>query len=347
MPFHRIKYGIHRRDAFSMSGSTPRFDSSPAGALIESIRPPCLEDVVEAAPRPDFLAAPARPRHISSPPPTGGHGPAPHCHHCVPGLLRLLPWRHRGHPGSDSGDRDGGSFSALCGADRGPPAHASNTWWIYVLAAMAGDYWPHHQGEGSVGFVLLAEVANAVRALVAATGVRLLCRRLSPFHTLRDMVVFLVFAAILGPSIGAFIGAARCDDPQPGDRFLARLAGLAALQYAHRPDAPPDDPDRSQARGELVRAHRNRSHHRSGRAAGRTFRSGVRYLDEFIRQQPPFEPVLASALPPVGGGTVRAEAERSPHYQPSPHGRSGAPSAGTDLSWRYRPPRTCWNCSSS
>ena len=84
----------------------------------------------------------------------------------------------------------------------------ARTWWVYVLAAMAGNWWPHHQAEGSASFVLLAELANAARALVAATGVRLLCTRQGPFHMLRDMVVFLVFAAVLGPAVGAFIGAA-------------------------------------------------------------------------------------------------------------------------------------------
>ena len=84
----------------------------------------------------------------------------------------------------------------------------ARTWWLYVLAAMAGNYWPHHQGEGSVSFVLLAEVANTLRALVAATGVRLWSRHQLPFHTLRDMVVFLLFAGVLGPLVGAFVGAA-------------------------------------------------------------------------------------------------------------------------------------------
>ena len=101
------------------------------------------------------------------------------------------------------------------------------TWWLYVLAAMAGDYWPHHQGEASVSFVLLAEVANTLRALVAATGVRLWSRHQRPFHTLRDMVVFLLFASVLGPLVGAFIGAADVTiHNRPADFWLAWQAWL-------------------------------------------------------------------------------------------------------------------------
>ncbi len=100
-------------------------------------------------------------------------------------------------------------------------------WWLYVLAAAVGDYWPHQQGEGSASFVLLAEVANAARALTAATGVRLLCARRSSFHTLRDMLVFLSFAALLGPLVGAFIGAVDVMiHDQAADFWLAWQAWL-------------------------------------------------------------------------------------------------------------------------
>ena len=81
-------------------------------------------------------------------------------------------------------------------------------WWVLILAAAIGNYWPHHDNEGSVSFVLLAEAANAIRALVAATGVRLLGTSAGRFSTLRDMAVFIAFAAMLGPMAGAFVGAA-------------------------------------------------------------------------------------------------------------------------------------------
>jgi PAS domain S-box-containing protein len=84
---------------------------------------------------------------------------------------------------------------------------STRTWWVYVLAAAAGGFAANQPSEGVVSFVLLAEVANAARALVAATGVVLLCGRRSPFHTLRDMLAFLLSAAALGPLVGAYVGA--------------------------------------------------------------------------------------------------------------------------------------------
>src|SRR4029077_14168298 len=54
-------------------------------------------------------------------------------------------------------------YAVLTAAQLLPPV---TTWWLYVLAATAGDYWPHQLGESSAIFVLLAEVANAARALV-------------------------------------------------------------------------------------------------------------------------------------------------------------------------------------
>jgi PAS domain S-box-containing protein len=82
------------------------------------------------------------------------------------------------------------------------PAH----WWALLLAAAVGSYGPHRAGA-SITFVLLAEGANQVRAVVAAAGMRrfgLPSRRL---QTLREMSVFLLFAGVLAPMGGAFLGA--------------------------------------------------------------------------------------------------------------------------------------------
>src|SRR5262245_16205408 len=45
-------------------------------------------------------------------------------------------------------------------------------WWIYLAAAALGDFWPHRSAGAPLSFVLLAEIANWTRALVAAAGIR-------------------------------------------------------------------------------------------------------------------------------------------------------------------------------
>ena len=80
-------------------------------------------------------------------------------------------------------------------------------WWLLILAAALGNFWPHLHFESSITFVLLAEGSNILRSLVAAVGIRLLTGATGSFSSLREMSVFLVFAALLGPAIGAFVGA--------------------------------------------------------------------------------------------------------------------------------------------
>lgn len=79
-------------------------------------------------------------------------------------------------------------------------------WWIYMLAASAGNFWPHFSDGAPVTFVLMAEIANQARALVAAAGVRRFGDADGRLDTLRGVSVFLLFAAVLGPVVGAFIG---------------------------------------------------------------------------------------------------------------------------------------------
>ena len=92
-------------------------------------------------------------------------------------------------------------------------------WWIYILAAAAGDFWPHWRHEGIGSFVLLAEVANASRAVVAAAGVRWLADRQHLFDTLRGVIAFLLFAVVLGPVVGATIGATLVVHRNPVEHF--------------------------------------------------------------------------------------------------------------------------------
>jgi PAS domain S-box-containing protein len=80
-------------------------------------------------------------------------------------------------------------------------------WWIYLLAGTAGSFGPHRINGASVGFFLMAEVANYSRALVAAWGVRRFANPPASLGTLRDMTVFVLFAVVLAPAVGAFIGA--------------------------------------------------------------------------------------------------------------------------------------------
>jgi PAS domain S-box-containing protein len=80
-------------------------------------------------------------------------------------------------------------------------------WWVVVLAASMGSCLVHREVEQSWSFVLLAEVANVIRALVAAGGIRLVSGTLR-LDTLRDTAAFLAFAVVLGPVTGAFVGAA-------------------------------------------------------------------------------------------------------------------------------------------
>jgi PAS domain S-box-containing protein len=81
-------------------------------------------------------------------------------------------------------------------------------WWIYVLASMAGNFWPHLSYEGLTSFVLFAEAANVSRAIVAAAGVRRFGERIGMFDTVRGTVAFLGAAVVAGPVVGAFVGAA-------------------------------------------------------------------------------------------------------------------------------------------
>lgn len=80
------------------------------------------------------------------------------------------------------------------------------TWWIFLLASLAGHFtansphWP-------TSWVLLSELANYSKALLAAFAIRQLNRG-PRLNSLRRMSVFFAFAVFLAPAIAAFIGAA-------------------------------------------------------------------------------------------------------------------------------------------
>lgn len=79
-------------------------------------------------------------------------------------------------------------------------------WWIYFLAAAIGNYLPHRT-ESPASWVLMAELANFVRALMAAGGIRYIIRGGPCFESVRGVVTFLALAVVVGPLAAAFIGA--------------------------------------------------------------------------------------------------------------------------------------------
>jgi PAS domain S-box-containing protein len=80
-------------------------------------------------------------------------------------------------------------------------------WWIVLVAASAADFLPHRDSGASVRFVLLAEVVNHLRAVLAAVCLRRYGSRLGGLETMREMVAYLVFAVFLVPAATALGGA--------------------------------------------------------------------------------------------------------------------------------------------
>jgi signal transduction histidine kinase/ActR/RegA family two-component response regulator len=81
-------------------------------------------------------------------------------------------------------------------------------WWLFLLAASAGDYLPHRGGGASVSFALMTESANFLRATLAAVGLRRFARSSNFGERVSETVAFLAFAVFLAPGAGALAGAA-------------------------------------------------------------------------------------------------------------------------------------------
>jgi signal transduction histidine kinase len=79
-------------------------------------------------------------------------------------------------------------------------------WWIYLLASALGNYLPHRQ-SAPASWVILTEIANFTRAMLAAGGIRYLMPNGPRFDNLRGVVTFLSYAVVVGPFAAAFIGA--------------------------------------------------------------------------------------------------------------------------------------------
>jgi PAS domain S-box-containing protein len=80
-------------------------------------------------------------------------------------------------------------------------------WWIYLLAGSVGSFVSQRLRGDPFSFVLMTEVANYARALLAAWGVRRFGDSGGRLDTLKGMTAFLLFAVVLAPCASAFIGA--------------------------------------------------------------------------------------------------------------------------------------------
>jgi signal transduction histidine kinase/ActR/RegA family two-component response regulator len=92
-------------------------------------------------------------------------------------------------------------------------------WPVVLLAATAGSYAPHRYGGASVGFVLLAELVNHARAILAAIGLRRFAAGRARLESLRGMVTYLVIAVFVAPGAAAFGGAAVVSWLRTSPRF--------------------------------------------------------------------------------------------------------------------------------
>ena len=79
-------------------------------------------------------------------------------------------------------------------------------WWIVWIAAAAGDFLPHHLGGRSIAFVLVAELINDGRSLIATVGFSRFSRS-GRVQTIREMIAYLVIVVLVAPWIGAAAGA--------------------------------------------------------------------------------------------------------------------------------------------
>jgi PAS domain S-box-containing protein len=79
-------------------------------------------------------------------------------------------------------------------------------WWVYLVAASVGSYLPHRI-VSPTSWVMGAEGANYLRALVAAGGMRYFSDGLPRLDNLRGIGIFLLFGVCLAPLAAAFVGA--------------------------------------------------------------------------------------------------------------------------------------------
>ena len=79
-------------------------------------------------------------------------------------------------------------------------------WWAYVIAAAGSHYFATQQAGWPPLYALHCEVFDAAQNVLAAGGIRLFIK--SPFQriTLREAVIFVLIAVVIGPFATAFWG---------------------------------------------------------------------------------------------------------------------------------------------
>jgi two-component system sensor histidine kinase UhpB len=90
---------------------------------------------------------------------------------------------------------------------------------VYLLASALGNYIPHQHGWPT-SWVLLTEVANFIRALLAAGGMRYFGGGSARFDSLKGIAVFLLFAVFLAPLTAGLAGACVVTLHQGSENFL-------------------------------------------------------------------------------------------------------------------------------
>jgi two-component system, LuxR family, sensor kinase FixL len=81
-------------------------------------------------------------------------------------------------------------------------------WWAYVLAAISSHFFATQQEGWPPIYALQCEAYDAVTVVLTAVGIRLFIK--SPFHllSLREAIIFVLFAVVIVPFGTAFWGAA-------------------------------------------------------------------------------------------------------------------------------------------
>jgi len=80
-------------------------------------------------------------------------------------------------------------------------------WWAYVLAAVTAHFLATQQAQWPLPYALTCEAFDAVKAVSAAAGIRMLIRSPLKAITLRDAILFVVIAVVMVPFGAAFWGA--------------------------------------------------------------------------------------------------------------------------------------------
>ena len=108
-------------------------------------------------------------------------------------------------------------------------------WVWYILVDSAAHFvthWPHW----TLSWVLYSELANALRALVAALLLQPLFRQSLHIERIRTLGLFLVSAVVVAPIAGATIGAANVVAHNDVNTYWQPWSALVPLERVDGPD---------------------------------------------------------------------------------------------------------------